>query len=212
MEKYFSFRTREEKIKIIVNLFPDIFKGNVLDVGCGDGYLKKLIPGKYLGIDKFGKPDIQMDISKGLPFPKEGFDTVVAFDVLEHVDDIHFIFDELCRVSKKWVIITLPNIYELRFRVAFLLGKPLSEKYILTENPPLDRHRWIFSLNEARSFVKKRASSNNFEIFDEKIFFYKYNKFLPKIIIKIGLIFGQKFQNILVDHYLALLKRKNQSL
>jgi len=101
MEKYFSFRTREEKIKIIVNLFPDIFKGNVLDVGCGDGYLKKLIPGKYLGIDKFGKPDIQMDISKGLPFPKESFDTVVAFDVLEHVDDIHFIFDELCRVSKK---------------------------------------------------------------------------------------------------------------
>jgi len=114
--------------------------------------------------------------------------------------------------QKKWVIITLPNIYELRFRVAFLLGKPLSKKYILTENPPLDRHRWIFSLNEARSFVKKRASSNNFEIFDEKIFFYKYNKFLPKIIIKIGLIFGQKFQNILVDHYLALLKKKNQSL
>jgi SAM-dependent methyltransferase len=207
MKKYLYFKTREEKIELIVNIFPEIFKeDSVLDVGCGDSYLKKFISGKYIGIDKYGNPDIQSDISNGLPFQDKSFDTVVAFDVLEHIDNIHFLFDELCRVSKKWVIITLPNMYEIRFRISFLLGRHLSGKYILSENPPLDRHRWLFSLNEAINFIKRRAEINNFEIFKQNFFFYKYNKFLPKIITKIGLIFGQKFQNILVDHYLAVLR------
>jgi hypothetical protein len=39
MKKYLYFRSREEKIELIANLFPEIFKEeSILDVGCADKY------------------------------------------------------------------------------------------------------------------------------------------------------------------------------
>lgn len=208
MNKIIYFKGRKDKLKIIVNLFPHLFTGEVLDVGCGDSYIKELISGKYTGVDKYGNPDIIKDISNGLPPKDKSFDSVVAFDILEHIDDIYFAFDELCRVAREWVIITLPNAYEWRFRISFLFGRLGSGKYGLPGNPSPDRHRWLFSLREARNFVKKRAEKNNFEVFQEVICFYKYNKILPNIITKIGSNLGRKFQNLFADHYLVVLKRK----
>jgi SAM-dependent methyltransferase len=206
--KKILFRGRKDKIQAIVNFFPDIFSKKVLDVGCGDCYLKKSIKGDYTGIDKYGNPNIKQDISKGLPFDNESFDAVAGFDVLEHLDDIHFVFDELCRVSKKYVIITLPNMYEWRFRILFLFGKPLSGKYELLGQATLDRHRWVFSLEEARFFVRERAEKNGFDVSDEVFCYFKYNKIAPKVINKIGALFGRKFQNLFVYNYLVVLKRK----
>ena len=207
MEKIL-FRGRKDKLKIIANLFPDIFSRKVLDVGCGDCYLKEFVKNGYTGVDKYGNPDIKQDISNGLPFNNQSFDTVAGFDVLEHIDDIHFSFDELCRVSKKYVIITLPNMYEWRFRILFLFGKPLNGKYEFSAEAPLDRHRWVFSLEQAKCFLKQRAKKNNFEISDEVFCYYKYNRILPKIINKIGARFGKRFQNLFVYNYLVVLKRK----
>ena len=206
--KIISFRGRKDKIEKIVRFFPFLFRGKVLDVGCGNSYLKQLITADYIGIDKCGKPDILRDISKGVPFDDGSFDTVVAFDILEHIDNIYFIFDELCRVSRKWIVITLPNIYEWRFRFSFLFGKLMSGKYGLPEAPPSDRHRWIFSLTEARNFVKKRAKKNGFEVFQEVFCYYRYNNILIRTITKICIKLGSKFQNLFSDHYLVILKRE----
>ena len=206
--KKILFRGRNDKLQAIVNLFPDIFSKKVLDVGCGDCYLKKFIKDNYTGIDKYGNPDIKQDISKGLPFDNQSFDTVAGFDVLEHLDDIHFVFDELCRVSKEYVIITLPNMYEWRFRILFLFGKPLSGKYELLSQAPSDRHRWVFSLAQARYFVKERAKKNGFEVSEEVFCYYKYNRTLPKVINQIGALFNGKFSNLFVYNYLVVLKRK----
>jgi hypothetical protein len=82
---------------------------------------------------------------------------------LEHLDNIHYAFDELCRVARRYVIIGLPNMYEWRFRVMFLMGKRLSGKYGLPVEPPQDRHRWLFSLKEARCFVQERALKLGFK-------------------------------------------------
>lgn len=207
MKKILS-RGRKDKIQSIANLFPDIFSKQVLDVGCGDCFLKEFIKSDYIGVDKSGNPNVKLDISKGLPFGDESFETVACFDVLEHLDNIHFGFNELCRVSKKYVIITLPNMYEWRFRILFLLGKPLSEKYKLSEQETLDRHRWIFPLEEARFFVEQKGKENSFEISDEVFCYYKYNRIFPKIVNCIAKLFGTKFQGLFVNHYLVVLKRK----
>lgn len=206
--KTIFFRGRKDKLEIIAKRFSYLFSGKVLDVGCGNNYFKKLIPGKCIGIDKYGDADVVKDISEGLPFAEKSFDTVVAFDVLEHIDDLHFLFDELCRVARKWIVVTLPNMYEWRFRLSFLLGGLTSGKYGLSETSLPDRHRWLFSLSETKNFIEKRAKKNNFELSQEIICFYKYNKILPKIITKIGSHLGRKFQNLFASHYLVVLKRK----
>ena len=207
-KKQYFFRNRREKLEIINANFAYLFSGKVLDVGCDDGYLKKIIKGDHVGIDKYGKPDILKDISEGLPLKDKSFETVAAFDVLEHVDNIYFVFDELCRVSSRWVVVTLPNAFEWRFRLSFLFGKSVSGKYGLPATPPSDRHRWIFSFKEARKFVEKEAQKNDFTILEEAACYYKYNKFLPKIINKIGALLGKKFQNLFASHYLAVLGKK----
>ena len=205
--KQYFFRNRKEKLEIISANFSHLFSGRVLDVGCDDSYLKGLIRGEYAGIDKYGKPDILQDISHGLPVEDKGFDTVAAFDVLEHIDNIYFVFDELCRVSRKWVIITLPNVFEWRSRLLFLLGKSISGKYGLPQTPSLDRHRWIFSFKDAQKFVKKEAQKNDFKILEEAACYYRYHQLLPKIINKTGALLGKKFQNLFASHYLAVLER-----
>lgn len=207
-KKQCFFRSNKEKLEIISTYFPHIFSGRVLDVGCGERYLKELIQADYVGIDKYGKPDVLKDVSKELPFEDKSFNTVAAFDVLEHMDDIYFIFDELCRVSRNYVVITLPNMFEWRFRLSFLFGKFASGKYGLPEDPPLDRHRWHFSFSEAKKFIKKRTEKNNFMISQEIICYCKYNKILPRIINKIGSLLGRKFQNLFASHYLVILERK----
>jgi len=55
--------------------------------------------------------------------------------VLEHTNNIHKSFEELCRVARKFVVITLPNAYELKTRLKFLLGLPHSGKYGLPVDP-----------------------------------------------------------------------------
>lgn len=92
----------------------------VLDVGCGGGiYVKYLSQRGYeiKGVDltlpsglsrdsRFVKGDI-----RNLPFKENSFDTVIAFEVLEHLDDVGLkrAINELRRITKHNVIISVPN-------------------------------------------------------------------------------------------------------
>lgn len=213
MKNIIYFRDRNDKLENIVKSFPYFFEeGKILDVGCGNAYLRKLIKAEYTGVDKEKNADLSIDISSGLPFKDKSFDTVVAFDVLEHIDDIYFIFDEVCRVSRRWVIITLPNLYEWRLRLSFLFGRLKTGKYGLPEEPPQDRHRWIFNIKEAEKFVYKRAEKNNFKIFQKVTCYYRYNRLFPKMITRIGILLGNKFRNLFASHCLIILERKDKSL
>ncbi|MBI2625249.1 MAG: class I SAM-dependent methyltransferase [Candidatus Nealsonbacteria bacterium] len=198
----------QEKLDIVAGLFKDYLRGEVLDIGCGEGYLRKFVEGKYTGLDKDGNPDIKADIRNGLNLKDMSFDTVLALDVLEHTDDIHRVFDNLCRISRQWIIISLPNIYEWRFRAYFMFGKELDDLYRFSETPPIDRHRWIMSFNQAKNFVRKMSEKNNFEIAKEMSCFYRYNKILPRVITSIGSSLGPRFHNIFANSYFALLKRR----
>ena len=207
--KVFICPTPDEAGKFygVVNAFPNIWEGNVLDIGCRSGHLKDVLweckkEIRYVGLDLHPPADIIADLEKGLPFSDESFDVVVAMDVLEHTDDIYKAFEELCRVSRKFVLVTLPNAYELKGRIKFFFGHRLSGKYGLPAEPPTDRHRWLFSFNEAVHFVHVRAAKCGFEVKDEGCLIG------PSRASVVGRHLVGYFPNLLSPWYLVLLSKR----
>lgn len=98
---------------------------SVLDVGCGEGFtlvrLKKAKIGKnYEGIEADDqaielskKLYPSLNIKKGdiydLPYKNNSFDLVVCTEVLEHLENPKKAYKELLRVSKKYVLLSVPN-------------------------------------------------------------------------------------------------------
>lgn len=89
---------------------------SVLEVGVGDhvvgSYIKRQTAIAHTGVDiaEDLKPDVIADIRK-LPFPNKSFDTVCAFEVLEHLpfDDFDVTLGELTRVAKRYLLVSLPH-------------------------------------------------------------------------------------------------------
>ena len=130
---------------------------SLLDLGCRTMALKRHLSScrMYRGADLVGGDGIfQCDLEKGLSsFSDNSFDVVVALDVLEHLENCHNLLQEMKRVAKKNVIVSLPNMFYLKFRFLFFFKGFLSGKYSFSRVPILDRHRWIMSFEEATNFV-----------------------------------------------------------
>jgi len=133
---------------------------SVLDIGCRDGILRKYLPGDmcYTGLDLSPGPNVTkvFNVEQGLPFADASFDAVVALDVLEHIDNVWFAFDEMVRVARGQVILVLPNSYHFRERLRFLRGRE-GGKYVFAPDPIQDRHRWLLSYRSARAFCAHQA-------------------------------------------------------
>lgn len=93
---------------------------SVLDLGCGFGAYSNALAEEGLncvGCDinldylrtarKQGLPAVNAD--SALPFNDGSFDTVLIFEVLEHVADVERLLAEVFRVARKNVLITVPN-------------------------------------------------------------------------------------------------------
>jgi len=217
------YKNREERSKWLSERFKDEISNSksLLDVGCYNADFKKYISPeiKYAGIDIAGTPDylINLDTIDKLPFENNSFDTIVCADVLEHLEQIHLIFDELCRVSSRYLIITLPNAYasipefllKKKYTASFEKRKQngkYSKFYGLPYEKPEDRHRWFFSYDEAVEFVKYRASRFNVELeASESDYKYKKQPFLRKLVLKCL----RKLNKNLVDKHIILLLKKN---
>lgn len=164
------YLNREERSRWITEKFSEIFSKSkkILDVGCGkDKFLKKFVRegSSYLGIDVAGEPDMVVDFDKTgkLPFQDKEFDLVVCTDVLEHLEEIHSVYDELMRVSSKNIIITLPIPARPTVIKKFFLKERLKQ-YGLPVERPNDRHRWFFTYYEAEKFIRERAERKGFLI------------------------------------------------
>lgn len=89
---------------------------SVLEVGVGDGvmseYLKRQTSIAVTTADfaEDLKPDVIADIRE-LPFEDASFDTVCAFEVLEHLpfEDFEKAVEQLFRVARKRVVISIPH-------------------------------------------------------------------------------------------------------
>jgi SAM-dependent methyltransferase len=96
------------------------FKGDVLDVGCGQSPYKFLLnkeQTKYQGIDiaeamrfKYDNPDVVSFNGQDIPFEDDKFDGLICTEVLEHVEKYQKLIDEMRRVMKPGAtgIITVP--------------------------------------------------------------------------------------------------------
>lgn len=87
----------------------------VLEIGPGLGILKNIlscykIPIHTVDIDPDLKPDIVASVLK-LPFSEESYDCVCAFQMLEHLpyEQALLAFKEMARVSRKNIIVSLPD-------------------------------------------------------------------------------------------------------
>ena len=132
----------------------------VLDIGCREMILKKYLEGNfnYLGLDYISKKSntsdfINHNLEKGIPDNLDNIDIIVALDVLEHIENIHDVYKEFFSITKKTVVVALPNMAYYKFRINFLIKGVLSGKYIFSEKKILDRHRWIPNYQSIDKFI-----------------------------------------------------------
>lgn len=164
--------------------FGEYLNGSILDVGSGGSaaYFKKHLQGKYVAVDfsaSRSTPDVYANLEKAaLPFHDETFDSVLCFDVLEHVDNPYELFAEAARVARKYVIVALPNNWPAFFW-SFIRGHNVTHKagYGLSPNPrnPGDRHKWFFNLEEGENFIRRRSSLCRLKIAELKYVFERRN-------------------------------------
>lgn len=132
--------------------------GKVLDVACGSGiysnYLSEL-GHDVVGVDSevefvrkakknYQGLDMRVASAEKLPFGENSFETVVLFDILEHVDDVK-VLKEALRVGKR-VIISVPRE-----------NQDVLRAYGLSHAHYLDRtHLRTYTLETLKKLVKKQ--------------------------------------------------------
>jgi SAM-dependent methyltransferase len=160
------FARRSDRPHYLARRYAALLVGRVLDVGCDEAVLRAYCrSGSYVGLDKTGAADVHQDLARDgrLPFAEQSFDTVVCWDVLEHLDEPHALFDELARVTRAHLLVSLPNTWNAA-RKQLRRGHGAIEHYGLPAEPPADRHRWFFNLSEAEAFLRSRAARAGFEV------------------------------------------------
>ena len=160
-----NYRTRQERVAYLQANFAPFLQGRVLDVGCGEAYLRERIGReRYVGVDLYGDPGVLVNLEQAaLPFGSDTFECVICLDVLEHLEHIHRLFDELVRVARTHMIISLPNPLG-QYWPQMVRGGGRSMQYGLPASPPQDRHRWFFNYEEAKAFLITMARRNNLHI------------------------------------------------
>lgn len=167
-----QFKERADRVGFLARTFARALEGRVLEVGCDVRTLKGLLPNAtgYVGIDVAGDPDLVLDLEKleRLPFDDRSFDAVVCSEVLEHLDNLHAMFGELVRVSRRNVLISLPNAWTAA-RGPIGKGRGSIGHYGLPPKRPMDRHKWFFSLSEAAEFARAQAQQHGLEILEMRV-------------------------------------------
>lgn len=139
----------------------------ILDIGCREMILREYLQGSfnYFGLDyissKSSDPNfINHNLEEGLPKNLIEIDTIVALDVLEHIENIHDVYKDFFNITKKTVVVALPNMAYYKFRINFLTKGILSGKYIFSEKKILDRHRWIPNYQSIDKFIYNNTPPN----------------------------------------------------
>lgn len=161
------YTDRRSKAAYIADKYAPILIGSVLDVGCDEAPLRNLVhqPFRYVGVDIRADADRVVDLDREkLPFGDREFDTVVCTDVLEHLERCHEVFDELCRVARRHVIVSLPNPLRALLCALAAGGDGRLKYYGLPPERPADRHRWFFGYEEAVEFVRAGAQRNGMQV------------------------------------------------
>jgi len=150
----------------LISLAKPLKAESILDAGCGEGFTmdklsKNGIGQKIEGVE-YSKEAIllgkklfpYLTFKEGsvyeLPYQDNSFDLVVCTEVLEHLEEPSKVLKEILRVSKKYVLISVPN--EPFFMLGnFIRGKNLSH----LGNDPNHINHW--TINSFFGFLKKNG-------------------------------------------------------
>lgn len=164
----------------------------LLDIGCGDGLLLSLVAERGIaargldisekGIEKSGAKGLDVavyDADSRIPFPDNTFDVVTLLDVLEHVYAPEVLLKEAVRVSKRWVIVGVPNFSSVAARVQVLIGA------VPENNRPNKGHVYWFNEPVLKTLARDahlslRQTRVN-TIFENRFLFGTFFKFLARI-------------------------------
>lgn len=160
-----NFRIRDINKDIAISL-P--YKGRVIDLGCGTAPYKADIlrsADEYVGVD-WGNSlhdgsniDIIADLTKVLPFSDNDADTVVSFQVLEHLPEPEFFLSECYRILRDGgqIFLTVPFMWHVheqpydyfrytRYGLRYLLEKNNFTDVAVKENTGFWQ-TWVLKFN-----------------------------------------------------------------
>lgn len=174
---------------------------NVLDVGCSNNYMK-ILHKNTTGIDIQGNPDIKIDLEKEpIPFDENSFDCVVCLDVLEHLDNLHGVLDQLIKIAKRFIVLSLPN--ELRWLHLLRYSYKTNDRDFGLNSR--NRHKWFLSYTQSRDFFYRYSKQRNLIIYDEFVLLGNISKVLHRLL-------SFKFPNLMTYTYFVVLNKGSWSL
>lgn len=193
-----KYNSREERNRFASQLLQKHDK--ILNIGGGGKrHLEKFLSHnhKVFEIDITGDADLllNLDQTENLPFEDKSFDAVCAFDVLEHLENFHLINEEIYRIAKKLILISLPNsAAEITKAIKNITEHDENERgvyskyYGLPLTKPEDRHRWWLYFDDIIRYY------TNFELNHGCTINFITKKNKPKHKIK-KLILGDRLYN-----------------
>jgi SAM-dependent methyltransferase len=143
-----------EKQLFMKSIFKLHSKGSVLDLGFAEMPNDDILNITGIDIKKCKKPNnydkvIQADLNKGIPLSSGLFDTVIAGDVIEHLENPVFFVKECSRVLKKngTLIITAFNAYYLWH----IFGRTDDEHYSIWTHQYMKKILSMYNLEISKS-------------------------------------------------------------
>lgn len=113
-----NFTDATENLVQISNLIPDDVH-SIADIGCGNGLITNKLGERFkvIGIDRSVEALKNVTTDKlqascdDIPLPDQSYDLILSSELLEHLDDktFHKTIEEIKRLSKKYIIISVPN-------------------------------------------------------------------------------------------------------
>ncbi len=108
----------QQKVKLILDYIPEEVV-SILDIGCGNGIITNELGGKFqvCGVDiseealKQVKGETIVASADSIPVENNTWDMVFSSEMLEHLPDdvLDKTMDEIKRIARKYVFITVPN-------------------------------------------------------------------------------------------------------
>lgn len=192
------YDSREERNQFLSLKLNKYIGKSVLNIGGGgERFLEKYLPDniEYKELDIDGIPDIKCDLEKDIPLNIDNneFETLIATEVLEHLENPLEVLGEMSRLSGMFLILSLPNSWVMMKSNLFSKTSDSGKFYGFPVEAPSDRHKWFFNAYEAESFYKEYASKNNLVI-EELFHVGYYHKNILKNFARrfVSLFFGER--------------------
>jgi SAM-dependent methyltransferase len=175
---------------------------SILDVGCGYGAYSAALMSE--GLNCVGC-DIDLEYLRGaaaqglpvavvdsvLPFQDRSFDSVLLFEVIEHVANLENVLQEAFRVARKNVLITVPNSED----IDLMKSNDVTYAHMLSSD-----HVHFFDANSLQSLLHIYSNEVSVERDDPILPFWFVGRSLPfylmKFVYRAGLLKPRFFSRL----------------